>query len=394
MATNLSQLKTIYRKSNKKFFPESIQLSLEKESDLRYGENPHQAAALYHPQNIINTTNPIVDIKLLKSGKEGLSSTNLMDLTRAFDILKYFKKTSVIVMKHANPSGFATQTSNEDLVALYASARDADSRSAFGSIVVFNTIVNKATAEEIVRSFIEVVAAPEFEEGAIEILQTKKDLRIIIFSGLESLPKFVGDDTHELFDLKMLPSGRVIVQEPYLTHIRSSEDLVFDSSVTKTDNQNISHEHTVARKPTENEIQDLLTAWYVAMGVRSNAVIFVKNGLTVSIGTGQTERVGAVEYAIIKAYQKAMDREGIPYGSIVGNGICMRDQLSHNPLEGAVCASDGFFPFRDSVDLMAQHGVTAIIQPGGSVNDHQVIDAVNERNMAMVITSERCFAHF
>ncbi|MCP8321848.1 MAG: IMP cyclohydrolase, partial [archaeon] len=151
-------------------------------------------------------------------------------------------------------------------------------------------------------------------------------------------------------------------------------------------------EYVVGRDPTQAELRDLLTAWYVNIGVRSNGIVFVKNGVTVAIGSGQQERVGAVEHAIIKAYQKAMEREKIPYDPL--DGASARNKLSVNPLEGAVVSSDAFFPFRDSIDLIARAGVTAVIQPGGSINDHEIIEAVNEHKMAMVYTLERCFGHF
>ena len=136
----------------------------------------------------------------------------------------------------------------------------------------------------------------------------------------------------------------------------------------------------------------MLTAWYINIGVRSNGIVIVKNGTTLAVGSGQQERVGAVEQAILKAYQKAMDRADIKYDAM--DVIASKEKLKKNPLEGAALASDGFFPFRDSVDLITKHGISAVIQPGGSVRDLEVIEAVNEHNMAMVFTTERCFGHF
>ena len=151
-------------------------------------------------------------------------------------------------------------------------------------------------------------------------------------------------------------------------------------------------EHVVKRDPTASEVNDLLTAWYVNIGVRSNGIVMVKDGTTVAVGSGQTERVRSVKQSIVLAYQKAMDREGISYDSLMG--ILGSEKLQTNPLEGAVMSSDAFFPFRDSIDLVGEHGVSAIIQPGGSERDGEVIDAVNKHNIAMAFTRERCFGHF
>lgn len=250
-----------------------------------------------------------------------------------------------------------------------------------------------STAEEITKTFVECVAAPGFEEGTIEILGRKKDIRAVCFSNLDKLPKFVGDNVEGLYDIKILPTGRAIVQKPYLSRIRGPEDLVLKPLVKRVDKRTgVEKEYVVEREPTSAELRDLLTAWYVNIGVRSNGIVFVKNGVTVAISSGQQERVGAVEHAIIKAYQKAMDKEKISYDPL--EGASARNKLSANPLERAVVSSDAFFPFRDSIDLIARVGVTAIIQPGGSLNDHEVIEAVNEHKMAMVYTLERCFGHF
>ena len=383
--TNVTDMKRTYRTVVEGEFPDSLNLELEKESDLRYGENPNQPGAIYkfEGEGLAELTN----IRLAKSGKGGLSATNFMDVTRALDILKFFGSPSVAVMKHLVPSGFATQYENNSLSEIYQLARDADARSAFGSIVVSNRTIDKETAEEIVSSYVEGVAAPEFEEGVMDILDTKKDLRAILFSNLDKIPRFPVEGRDEGYDLKGLPTGRILVQKPYLSSIKGNENLIFDPMI-----EHDGRRHVVERDPTERELKDLLTAWYINLGVRSNGIVFVKDGVTVSVGTGQQERVGAVEQAIIKAYQKEMDREGIEYNPI--DGAAARGILQKNPLEGAVVSSDAFFPFRDSVDLVAKHGVTAVIQPGGSIRDHEIIDAVNEHKMAMAYTLERCFGHF
>lgn len=389
--TDVTELKRMYRTVKEGEFPDELILSLQKEYDLRYGENPNQPAALYR---IKGTSLPeFTNIRMAKSGKGGLSATNMMDVTRAIEILKFFNKPSVAVMKHTIPSGFATQYEDNSMEEIYISARDADARSAFGSVVVLNKAVDRATAEALTSTYVEGVAAPEFEEGVMSILETKKDLRVVLYSNLDKLPKFIGDDTMGLYDLKALPTGRIIVQTPYLTSIKSTKDLVLDPLVRKKEDDGSETKYVVEREPSEEELEDLLTAWYVNFSVRSNGIVFVKEGVTVAVGSGQQERVGAIEQAIMKAYQKAMDREGINYDPL-GISDWFIDLCYHEPLEGAVMSSDAFFPFRDSIDLITRVGVTAVIQPGGSIRDYEVIQAVNEHKMAMAFTLERCFGHF
>lgn len=389
--TDVTDMKRTYRTSTQGEFPDNLNLSMKKESNLRYGENPNQPAAVYRLEG--TSLAELTDIRLVKSGKGGLSATNLMDVTRALDVLKFFQSPSVAVMKHLIPSGFATQFEGNSLDDIYLKARDADTRSAFGSIVVLNRSVDTATAEAIMESYVEGVAAPEYEERTMDIFGQKKDIRVILFSHLDKLPRFSGDDAEGLYDLKVLPTGRIIVQKPYLSSVRSVDDLVLNPLVRKKNKETGEEkEYVVERRPTTGELMDMLTAWYVNIGVRSNGIVFVKNGTTLAVGAGQQERVGAVEQAMIKTYQKAMDREEIPCDPLEGGAA--RNKLSSNPLGGAVVSSDAFFPFRDSVDTVARVGVSAVIQPGGSVRDYQVIEAVNEHNMAMAFTLERCFGHF
>lgn len=392
LGTDVTDMKRKYRTVVEGDFPDQLIIELTKESGLRYGENPNQPAAMYR----LKGTNlaALTDIRLAKSGKGGLSATNFMDVTRALEVLKFFDPPAVSVMKHLVPSGFARQYQGNGLDNIYERARDTDARSAFGSIVVLNRPVDKVTAEAIMSSYVEGVAAPEFEEGSMEILERKKDIRAILYSNLDKLPRFQGNDNISAYHIIGLPTGRVLVQKPYLSSIKGPEDLVLDPLVRKKDKvSGETKNFVVERDPTEQELEDLLTAWYVNLGVRSNGIVFVKNGTTLAVGTGQQERVGAVEQAITKSYQKAMDREGIEYNPITGI-LNIDHKIAVNPLEGAVISSDAFFPFRDSIDTVAKQGVTAVIQPGGSVRDYEVIQAVNEHNMAMVYTLERCFGHF
>jgi phosphoribosylaminoimidazolecarboxamide formyltransferase/IMP cyclohydrolase len=393
---NQTDLKKIYATATADKLPDRINIQLVKETDLRYGENPNQAGAIYRTEEPNNYANQL-KIELLKSGKEGLSATNVMDVTRAADILKFFEKPSAAIMKHAIPSGFATQAAEGEtekkLVELYKDARDADARSAFGSVVVINTRVDLETANEIKKSYVEAVAATDFDEDALQELSSGKNMRILRVSNIQKILRFSDEleeknEQGENFEIKTLPGGKILVQRPYLSRIKCSKELILQPMVQNKEGRLIKAE----RIPSEQEIQDLITSWYINIGVRSNGIVIVKKGVTLAIGSGQQERVGAVEQAIVKAYQKAMDREGIKYAPL--NVMAFKDKLSTQPLKGAAVSSDAFFPFRDSVDLLAKHGVSAIIQPGGSVRDFEVIEAANEHKISMVFTTERCFGHF
>ncbi len=391
--TDVSGMKRTYRSPSGVEFPDRLEIVLDKEQDLRYGENPNQPAAVYRLAG--HSLAEAAGLELVKSGKGGLSATNLLDVCGALEILKYFEKPAVAVMKHASPSGFARQQGKNTLAEIYLQARDVDARSAFGSVVVANRPVDRPAAEAIMSSYVEGVAAPEFEEGSMAVLERKKDIRALRFSHLESIPKFTGDDVAGLFHLKVLPNGRIIAQTPYLSSIRGPEDLICDPMVSHEDRT-----YVVARDPLPGELADLLTAWYVNIGVGSNSVVFVRDGVTVAIGSGGRERVGAVEEAVSRAYQKALDRKRSArdddHFSWTPGDLGweqMRADLGHRPLKRAVMSSDGFFPFRDSIDTAAGQGVTAVIQPGGSRRDWEVIEAVNEHDMAMAFTLERCFRH-
>jgi len=390
--TDVSGMKRNYRTPLGAEFPDRLEIVLDKEHDLRYGENPNQPAAVYRLAG--HSLAEATGIRLVKSGKGGLSATNLLDVCGALEILKFFEQPAVAVMKHASPSGFARQHGDNALADIYQLARDVDARSAYGSVVVTNRPVDRPTAEAIMSSFVEGVAAPEFEEGTLAVLERKRDIRAIRFSHLENLPKFKDDDVAGLYTLKVLPGGRIIAQTPYLSGIRGPEDLICDPLVPKDDRA-----YVVARAPMPGEMADLLTAWYVNIGVSSNSVVFVTDGVTVAIGSGGRERVGAVEEAISRAYQKALDRKRSArddHFSWTPGGLSweqMRSDLGRRPLQGAVMSSDGFFPFRDSIDTAADEGVSAVVQPGGSRRDWEVIEAVNEHDMAMAFTLERCFRH-
>ncbi len=320
---------------------------------IRYGTNPGQKAAFYVPKDSLWE-----HVSEVKIGKEGLSQTNICDVDRALRIIKYFDEPSCLVMKHLIPSGFAT-SNNEDLEAVYMKARDCDPIAAFGGVVILNKNVNQDTALEIANTFIEVVAAPGFDKESIEVLENKRDLRLLEYhlSDLKGMPKYVEDTiTQKDMEFTSILDGAFFISEPLLTKIRTPEDMFV---VTR-------------RAPSESEYMDLIVSWYIGMGVRSNGIAISKNGCTLGIGAGQQDRVTAVRLALEKAVSRGHQDE----------------------LKGAVLASDGFFPFKDSIDMAADYGIKAIAQPGGSVKDPEVIDACNERGIAMVFTCERAFGHF
>ncbi|MBS4027306.1 MAG: hypothetical protein KGZ58_01605 [Ignavibacteriales bacterium] len=382
MPTDISNLKKVYRTANaSEQFPETIEMNfgngLKKYSrvewknkdgiifPMRYGTNPNQPCAFY--KQVGNEDTPIGSLQFLKIGKGGPSLTNLQDVNHALQILKYFSNPAIAIMKHLNPSGVAVQQKeNVSLKLLFQKARDCDSRAAFGGVIVFNTKIDSETADEIMKSFFEVVAAPQYDEEAIKIFHdakkygANKDIRLAQFSHLSQFPKFDGDDVKDSIVPRMFADGSVALEVPFVTSIRSKDDLILDACVGDV---------SIKRIPTEKEIENLLCAWYIVMNVRSNGIVFVKEGTTISTGTGQQERIGAVEQAIAKAKQKG------------------------HSLVGSVMASDAFFPNRDSIDAIAKEGITAIIFPGGSINDSEIINAANEHNLAIAITGERCFAH-
>ena len=367
-----TDLKQMYRTKNVGDFPDAFEVmgrAYRKVDDLRYGTNPHQPAAFYRP---VNGQCVLGAYEILKTGKSGLSQTNLEDMHHAVGILKYMTKPACAVMKHCNPSGVAMKVGEMSLKTVYERARDADAQAAFGSVVVFNTEVDVDTAAAIMETIVEGVAAPAFTKDALDTLhdadrfKRNRELRIIKLPDLSRLPKFVDDGT-DVREIKVFDDGSIVVAMPYLSRVKTTADLVPASA-----------EHPkqgaiqIAREATERELEDLRFAWYVNIHVRSNGVVIAKNGQTLAVGTGEQDRVGAVEQAVHKAKSKYKGDE---------------------TLAGAVMASDGFFPFRDAVDAATSAGVTAIIQPGGSMNDYDAIVACNDTNTAMVFSQERCFSH-
>ena len=378
---------------------------------LRYGENPDQKAALYE---LVKGEISLGDTKFIGAGMGLVSSIkeedliqagkhpgkiNLTDIDSALNILRYLTKNpAVVIVKHNNPCGVAYGRS---LAEAYYRANMADRVAAFGGCAVFNKPIDKETAELVSQNYLEVVVAPEFEDGTVELLSKRKDLRIIRIRGISEIEKYA---QKKFIDFKSLIDGGLIVQESSLNKVRRAEDFKPAKAVYK------GREYKIKRVPTPEEYEDMLFGWAVEQGITSNSVIFVKDGVTVGIGTGEQDRVGCVQIAIFKAYTKYADalcfkRYAIPYNELklmVKKGIKDKQLLEEIDKEteenkggliGACMVSDGFFPFRDSIDVAAEHGIKSIVQPGGSVRDYEVIEACNEYDITMVFTGQRAFKH-
>ncbi len=341
-----------------------------KVEDLRYGTNPHQPAVFYKPAGQVNV---IGDMEILKTGKNGLSQTNLEDISYALNIVKFFDTPACAVMKHVNPSGAAVQVGDEALKQIYCKGRDADARAAFGSAVAFNVEVDVETAKEIMGTFVECVVAPAFADGVLDVFNDQenfkmnKHIRVIKCGDPATLPKFTGDSAEMCNTIKVLADGSLVIAAPLTTSLRGVEDI----KIAEGENKRAGYQKSEIAA-SEQQIRDLLFAWYVNLSVRSNGVVMGADGQTLAVGTGEQDRVGAVEQAIIKSTEK-----------YEGEGT----------LEGSVMASDGFFPFADGVETAAAAGVKAIIAPAGSLRDADVIKRANELGVALYHAPERIFSH-
>ncbi|WP_435547106.1 IMP cyclohydrolase [Desulfobacterium sp. N47] len=367
---------------------------------LRYGENPGQEAVLYKLVNgnlVLGETGTILpgkylvsDAELLQSGKHP-GKTNLTDADNALNILRYFvNQPAAVIVKHNNPCGVAL---SDTLVDAYLKANIADRIAAFGGCIALNRSVDVSTAEAISMQYAEVVVAPEFEEGAMNIFAKKKNLRVMKIKNIEKLHNFVGE---RFVEFKSLIDGAVVAQWSFVPQARSKKDLRSAECSYKGTNYKIN------REPTEKEYEDMLFGWLVEAGVTSNSVIYVKDKVTVGIGTGEQDRVGVAEIARDKAYRKLADRYcfeqyGISYNDFTDKDkkaeIDQRVANEKGGLIGAAMVSDAFFPFRDGVDVGIREGISCVIQPGGSENDFQSIEACNEAGVAMVYTGQRSFKH-
>jgi phosphoribosylaminoimidazolecarboxamide formyltransferase/IMP cyclohydrolase len=367
---------------------------------LRYGENPGQEAALYKLINgnlVLGETKMIQpgqylasDLELLRSGKHP-GKTNITDADNALNILRYFSdKPAAVIVKHNNPCGVALSDSLENA---YTKAYMADRVAAFGGCIAVNRPVDKATAEAISNQYAEVVVAPDFEDNTVNILAKRKNLRVIKIGNISKLHTFVGK---RCVEFKSLIDGGIISQWSFVPTSLTKQDLSLATCEYK------GNVYTIKRSPTEKEYEDLLFGWLVESGITSNSIIYVKDLVTIGIGTGEQDRVGVAEIARDKAYRKLSDRYcfekyNIPYNAL--DDIDKKNEIDSmvsdqkGGLSGAAMVSDAFFPFRDGLDVGIKEGITAVIQPGGSENDYQSIDACNEANVTMVYTGQRSFKH-
>ncbi len=370
------------------------------EKGLRYGENPGQEAALYRLVNgnlalgsattILPGKYLVSDIELLQSGKHP-GKTNLTDADNALNILRYFTDMPcAVIVKHNNPCGAARAQTLEQA---YHKAYMADRVAAFGGCIALNRAVDRATAEAIAAQYAEVVVAPEFEDGVIDILGARKNLRVIRINAIEKLQEFIGQ---RVIDFKSLMDGGMVAQWSFVPETLSQNDLALATTEYK------GKHYAVKRSPTDQEYDDMLFGWLVESGITSNSVIYVKDNVTVGIGTGEQDRVGVAEIAVDKAYRKLADRycfERYHVGFADLTDADKRAEIEKDVkavkggLIGSAMVSDAFFPFRDGIDVGLAQGVKAIVQPGGSLNDYQSIEACNENNATMVYTGQRSFKH-
>ncbi|PIE69156.1 MAG: IMP cyclohydrolase [Deltaproteobacteria bacterium] len=425
----MSDLKTMYTTIQSDPFPPTMTLTLGEttltfhkrtwtingqEQGLRYGENPDQPAALYELQQGGLELGGIT----LREGGQGLVSAmteeqmiqagkhpgkiNLTDVDNGINILQYLTaQPAAVILKHNNPCGAAW--SDEGIGTALSRAFLADRIAAFGGAIVINRPLTSQAADIIAKAYFEVVAAPSFEAGTIETLASRKNLRILEIPGLAHLETLTGTP---FLDLKSLTDGGIIAQLSFRNAILTAQDFLPAQATTKDGSA------FIARGPSKQEADDLLFAWAVEAGVTSNSVIMARNGVTTAIGTGEQDRVGCVELAIHKAYTKyadnlAFEEQGCSLYELkdkaqnnqadqaILEDILARTDKAKGGLPGSVMVSDGFFPFRDGVDVALAQGITAIAQPGGSIRDYEVIQAVNEAvpQAAMVFTGQRSFKH-
>ena len=323
-------------------FPAERDLHLVKQQDLRYGENPHQQAIFYRLDEFASA-HSLVNAEQL-NGKE-LSYNNILDTDACWTLVREFDEPAVVILKHQNPCGSATAAT---VVAAYDKAFACDPKSAFGGIIGVNDVVTREMVEHINenKQFIEVVIAPDYEPAALELLQQKKNVRVLRTGGV---------DAPAALEFRSVDGGMLAQQVDRVSE--TPEDFTVPTK----------------RKPTPEEMHELLFAWRVCKGVKSNAILVSKDHAGIGMGPGQPNRVDSAELACKRAHE-ACERMGVP-------------------AEGLVAASDAFFPFRDNIDTLASYGVTAIIQPGGSIRDEESIQACDEHGIAMVFTGHRHFRH-
>jgi phosphoribosylaminoimidazolecarboxamide formyltransferase/IMP cyclohydrolase len=409
MTITFGQQKLIYKKRTWKIEDQGVIV----EKGLRYGENPGQEASMYE---LVNGNLVLGECKFIEPGNSLVSGidenmliqfgkhpgkTNLTDIDNSLNILKYLgSKPACVIVKHNNPCGAAYGSSPVDS---FNRAYRADIIAAFGGCASLNRTVDEEAAKLIAEKYLEVIVAPDYTGGALEILKKKINLRIVKIGKIDKLENYRGTVFPEF---KSLMDGGIIVQQSQVNSIKSKNDLKPAESEYK------GAIYKIDRLPTDKEYEDMLFGWSVEMGVTSNSVLYVKDGVTVGIGTGEQDRVGVAEIAAYKAYTKfadllCHDRYGISYkelelavikgekGESLKREIDDETKRLKGGLIGSVAVSDAFFPFRDGVDVVLSHGISGIIQPGGSVRDFESIIACNESDpkAAMVYTGQRVFKH-
>ncbi len=383
------------------------------ERGIRYGENPDQEAALYE---LVNGNLSLGDCAFIEPGNGLVSAVtaadmlqvgkhpgkiNLTDIDNGLNILKYLMdRPAAVILKHNNPCGAAYGSS---LANAFDRANRADRIAAFGGAVVLNRSCDIETATLLAENYLEVVCAPEFEEGSLEIISRRANLRVIKIARIDRLADF---ERYRFIDFKSLIDGGLIAQQSAVNSIRSAADLKPATAAWK------GREYRCDREPTKQELDDMIFGWAVEHGVTSNSVLYVKDGCTVGIGTGEQDRVGVAEIAVHKAYIKyadllSFDQCNLSYADLemaVARGerapaekeeIDAQVRSERAGLPGSVMISDAFFPFRDGADVGIKQGVGAILQAGGSMRDFETIEACNEAEpkVAMKFTGQRSFKH-
>jgi phosphoribosylaminoimidazolecarboxamide formyltransferase/IMP cyclohydrolase len=428
----MAELKEMYKKIVKDNFPDTIKVDMggqvlvykkkvwnifdadekcDVERGLRYGENPDQPAAMYEliNGNIVlgdvrffdfdgGLASKITEKDMLQVGKHP-GKTNITDIDNALNILRFLDKMpACAILKHNNPCGAAYGSTAQEA---FEKAFWCDRIAAFGGAVVLTKPIDVETAKAMVPYYFEVICAPDFEAGAVEVLKKWKNLRLVQIREMERLQAY---KPKRIIEFKSLMDGGLVLQESQPRKIQAKEDLKPAETVYKGE------AYKIKRAPTEKEYDDMLFGWNVEAGVSSNSAIFVKDGATVAIGTGEQDRVGVVEIAVFKAYTKFMDKEvfkkfGVPYAVFkleAEKGLRKAEDLTEieahtkeqkGGLKGSIVVSDGFFPFRDGVDAAIKEGITGVIQPGGSERDFEVIEACNESDVTMVFAGQRLFKH-
>ncbi len=410
MTISFGEQKLVYRKKTWKI--KDVDGSID-ERGVRYGENPDQEAALYELVNgnlilgecrFIEPGNGLVSAiaveDMLQVGKHP-GKINLTDIDNGLNIIKYLMaRPAAVILKHNNPCGAAY---GDSIAGAFNRALRADRIAAFGGAVVLNRPCDNETAKLLAANYLEVVCAPDFEAGSLDILKKSKNLRIVRIAAIDRLSDF---EKFRFVDFKSLIDGGIIVQQSAVNSIRSITDLLPATATWQ------GREYRCDRPATDRELADMIFGWAVEHGVTSNSVLYVKDGCTVGIGTGEQDRVGVAEIAVHKAYIKyadilCFDAHGIGYADLelaILQGkrdkaekvaIDRQVQADRAGLPGSVMISDAFFPFRDGADVGIKQGVAAILQAGGSQRDFETIEACNEANqqVAMMFTGQRSFKH-